>query len=214
VAGIVAAGGQALAVPGDVARDDDAARAVEQTIAAFGRLDIIVNNAGIARLGTIDTFSEADWDAAFGVNVKAQFLLCRHGIPHLRAAGGGTIINIASVQAYWSHGGSFAYSASKAASVAFTRALSLDHAREGIRVVGIAPGSVRTPMLLAEARRMAPDDAEGALDSWGRAHPIGRLIEPEEIAQLALFLAGDGASALSGCTVLADGGLVAGNAGW
>ena len=209
-----ATGGSALAVVGDVARDADAARAVRETVAAFGRLDIVVNNAGIARLGTIDTFTEDDWDAAFGVNVKAQFLLSRHAIPHLREAGGGTIINVASVQAYWSHGGSFAYSASKGASVAFTRALSLDHAREGIRVVGIAPGSVRTPMLYSEAKRMAPDDPEGALASWGKAHPIGRLIEPEEIAKLALFLAGDGASALSGCTVLADGGLVAGNAGW
>jgi len=211
---VAALGERALPIVGDAGRDADAERAVRDTVAAFGGLDVLVNNAGIARLGPIDTFSEADWDAVFDVNVKAQFLTARHAIPRLRERGSGTIVNVASVQAYWSQGGSFAYSASKAASVGFTRALSLDHAREGIRVVGIAPGSVRTPMLLSEAQRMVPEDPEGALRSWAAAHPIGRLIEPEDIARLTLFLCGEGAAALSGATVLADGGLLAGNAGW
>lgn len=212
--GLRAAGGRVLAVTGDVQDSADARAAVTECVEAFGALDILVNNAGIARLGSITAFSEDDWDRIFGVNVKGQFQMCRFAIPHIRRRGGGVIVNVSSVQAYWSQGESFAYSASKAASVAFTRALSLDHAREGIRVVGIAPGSVRTPMLRAEAERMVPDDPDGALQKWGQAHPIKRLMEPEEIAQVVLFLAGPGASAMSGSTVLLDGGILAGAADW
>ena len=206
--------GTVLAIPGDVRSADDARRVVARTVEAFGGLDVLVNNAGVARLGPIEKFSEDDWDLVFAVNVKGQFQMCRFALPHLVDRGGGAVVNLSSVQAFWSQSESFAYSASKAASVAFTRALSLDYARHGVRVNGIAPGSVRTPMLVSEAERLAPEDPAGALEGWGRSHPIGRLIEPSEIAEMVLFLASGEAGAVSGATVLADGGLSAGVTGW
>jgi meso-butanediol dehydrogenase / (S,S)-butanediol dehydrogenase / diacetyl reductase len=214
VDGIVSDGGQALGLPGDV-RDAVAAKtAVERLVDAFGGLDVLVNNAGIVRYGYLPTFAEDDWDAVFDVNIKAMYQTARFAIPRMRARGGGAIVNLASVQAYWSHEAAVAYSASKGAVVAFSRALALDHAREGIRVNAIAPGSVRTPMLLEAARRSNPEDPDSALEMFASAHPIGRLIEPSDIANVALFLASDKAGAMTGATVLVDGGLLAGIVGW
>jgi meso-butanediol dehydrogenase/(S,S)-butanediol dehydrogenase/diacetyl reductase len=214
VAGITAAGGTAIGFAGDV-RDAALARdAVARLVAEFGGLDILVNNAGVVRYGFLPSFPEEDWDYVLDINLKAMYQFARVAIPEMRARGGGAIINLASVQAYWSHQAAVAYSASKGGVVAFTRALALDHAREGIRVCAIAPGSVRTPMVLDAAQRSNPDDPDAALAQFAGTHPIGRLIEPIDIANVALFLAGDKAGAMTGATVLVDGGLVAGTVGW
>jgi NAD(P)-dependent dehydrogenase (short-subunit alcohol dehydrogenase family) len=175
---------------------------------------VLVNNAGVVRYGFLPTFSEEDWDYVFDINIKAMYRSSRLAIPEMRKRGGGAIINLASVQAYWSHKGAAAYSASKGSVVAFSRALALDHARENIRVVAIAPGSVLTPMLMDSARRENPDDPEAALGVFAESHPIGRLIQPRDIANVAAFLASDKASAMTGGTVLVDGGLVAGTVAW
>jgi NAD(P)-dependent dehydrogenase (short-subunit alcohol dehydrogenase family) len=214
VAGIVAAGGKAVACPGDVSKADVTERAVGTVAAEYGGLDVLVNNAGVVRYGELPAFSEEDWNFVFDVNLKAMYQTARFAIPQMRARGGGSIVNIASVQAYWSHQGAVAYSASKGGVVAFTRALALDHAREGIRVNAIAPGSVRTPMLLDAAHRSNPEDPDAALAIFAQTHPIGRLIEPEDVANVVLFLASDKAGAMTGATVLVDGGLFSGTVGW
>jgi meso-butanediol dehydrogenase / (S,S)-butanediol dehydrogenase / diacetyl reductase len=209
-----AGAGRAVAFPGDV-RDGDVSRnAVAQLVEEFGGLDILINNAGVVRYGFLPKFEEEDWDYVFDVNIKAMYRTARVSIPEMRKRGGGAIINLASVQAYYSHKGAVAYSASKGSVVAFSRALALDHAREGIRVCAIAPGSVRTPMLLDSARRSNPDDPDAALAQFAESHPIGRLIEPRDIANVAVFLASDKAGAMTGATVLVDGGIVAGTVGW
>jgi meso-butanediol dehydrogenase/(S,S)-butanediol dehydrogenase/diacetyl reductase len=215
VAEISAAGpGTARAFPGDV-RDGDVSRdAVAALVAEFGGLDVLVNNAGVVRYGFLPTFDEDDWDYVFDINLKAMYRAAKVAIPEMRKRGGGAIINLASVQAYYSHKGAAAYSASKGGVVAFTRALALDHARQGIRVNAIAPGSVRTPMLWESAVRSNPEDPEAALAVFADSHPIGRLIEPRDIANVAAFLASDKAGAMTGATVLVDGGLVAGTVAW
>ena len=214
VDGIVANGGRAIACLGDVSKAADAEAAVAQLVDAFGGLDVLVNNAGVVRYGFLPDFPEEDWDYVLDINLKGMYQTARFAIPQMRLRGGGAIVNLASVQAYWSHQAAVAYSASKGGVVAFSRALALDHAREGIRVSAIAPGSVRTPMLLDAARRSNPDDPDSALATFAQTHPIGRLIEPSDIANVALFLASDKAGAMTGATVLVDGGLVAGTVGW
>jgi meso-butanediol dehydrogenase/(S,S)-butanediol dehydrogenase/diacetyl reductase len=214
VDGIVSGGGRAIACPGDV-RDATAAKtAVDQLVEAFGGLDVLVNNAGVVRYGFLPNFAEEDWDYVLDVNLKGMYQTARYAIPQMRKRGGGAIVNLASVQAYWSHQTAVAYSASKGGVVAFSRALALDHAREGIRVNAIAPGSVRTPMLMDSARRSNPEDPDAALEVFANTHPIGRLIEPSDIANVALFLASDKAGAMTGATVLVDGGILAGTVGW
>jgi NAD(P)-dependent dehydrogenase (short-subunit alcohol dehydrogenase family) len=204
----------AIACVGDVGDAASAERAVRAVVSEFGGLDILVNNAGIVRYGELPRFAEADWDAVLDTNLKGMYLTARFAIPEFRARGKGAIVNVASVQAYWSHQGAVAYSASKGGVVAFTRALALDHAHEGIRVNAVAPGSVRTPMLLDSARRQDPDDPDAALAVFAQTHPIGRLIEPEEVANVVLFLASDKAGAVTGITVPVDGGILAGNVSW
>jgi meso-butanediol dehydrogenase / (S,S)-butanediol dehydrogenase / diacetyl reductase len=215
VDGINEAGpGRAVAFPGDV-RDGDVSRnAVARLVEEFGGLDVLINNAGVVRYGFLPSFEEEDWDYVFDINIKAMYRTARVSIPEMRKRGGGAIINLASVQAYYSHKGAVAYSASKGSVVAFSRTLALDHARQGIRVCAIAPGSVRTPMLLDSARRANPEDPDAALAQFAESHPIGRLIEPRDIANVAVFLASDKAGAMTGATVLVDGGLIAGTIDW
>jgi NAD(P)-dependent dehydrogenase (short-subunit alcohol dehydrogenase family) len=209
-----AGGGQARAFAGDVRDGDNSRDAIAALVEEFGGLDTLINNAGVVRYGYLPTFSEEDWDYVFDINIKAMYRTAKHAIPEMRKRGGGAIINLASVQAYYSHKGAVAYSASKGSVVAFSRALALDHARQGIRVCAIAPGSVRTPMLWDSALRENPDDPEAALEVFADSHPIGRLIEPRDIANVAVFLASDKAGAMMGATVLVDGGLVAGTVAW
>jgi meso-butanediol dehydrogenase / (S,S)-butanediol dehydrogenase / diacetyl reductase len=211
---IVTGGGKAVACPGDVSKTDATENAVSAVAAEYGGLDVLVNNAGVVRYGELPGFSEEDWDFVFDVNLKAMYQTARFAIPQMRARGGGAIVNIASVQAYWSHQGAVAYSASKGGVVAFSRALALDHAHEGIRVNAIAPGSVRTPMLLDAAQRSNPEDPDAALAVFAQTHPIGRLIEPEDVANVVLFLSSDKAGAMTGTTVLVDGGLFSGTVSW
>jgi NAD(P)-dependent dehydrogenase (short-subunit alcohol dehydrogenase family) len=211
---IESAGGRGLALSADVRSGAAVKAAIDTLVATFGGLDIVANCAGIVRIGPLPDFGEDEWDSVLDTNLKGMYQTTRFAIPLMRQRGRGAIVNIASVQAYWSQQGAAAYAASKAGVVALTRVLALDHAREGIHVAAIAPGSVRTPMLMSEARRMSPEDPEGAVERWGNAHPIGRIIEPEEIAYAAVFLASDRASAITGTTLLVDGGLSAGPGNW
>jgi NAD(P)-dependent dehydrogenase (short-subunit alcohol dehydrogenase family) len=214
VASITDAGGTAIPIVGDVRSAPVAERAVGTLVSEFGGLDVLVNNAGVVRYGELPRFPEEDWDFVLDINLKAAYQTARVAIPEFRKRGGGAIVNVASVQAYWSHQGAVAYSASKGGVVAFTRALALDHAREGIRVNAVAPGSVLTPMLRDAAERSNPENPEAALAEFAQTHPIGRLIQPEDVANVVLFLASDKASVVTGVTVPVDGGLLAGITSW
>lgn len=214
VAAITETGGRAVPIVGDVSKTEAAERAVNTLVSEFGGLDVLVNNAGVVRYGEIATFSEEDWDFVLDINLKGMYQTARFAIPEFRKRGKGAIVNVASVQAYWSHQGAVAYSASKGGVVAFTRALALDHAGEGIRVNAVAPGSVLTPMLRHAADLSNPENPDAALAEFAQSHPIGRLIQPEDVANVVLFLASDKAGVVTGITVPVDGGIMSGNVSW
>jgi NAD(P)-dependent dehydrogenase (short-subunit alcohol dehydrogenase family) len=204
--------GEAISICADISRSAEAREVVERTVAAFGGVDVLFNNAGIQppeSYKTAEQLEEAVWDRVMDVNVKGCFLLCKYAIPEMRKRGGGVIVNNASVQGLQSQKLVPAYAASKGAVLSLTRNLSLDYAEENIRVVAICPGSVDTPMLRATAALASPDDSEGALTDWGRKHPLGRIGRPEEIAEVVVFLASDKASFVTGEYVCVDGGLMA-----
>jgi len=205
---IKAASGRAISVAGSVTDTADAQRAVEQAVAAFGGLDVLVNNAGVVIYGEVPGYAERDWDTVVDTNLKGQFLMAKYAIPHLRARGGGAIVNMASVQALASQREVASYAASKGGVVSLTKSLALDHAPDRIRVNCVLPGSVRTPML-RRAAELAPGNPEETIETWGRIHPRGTVIEPEEIAAVVLFLLSPDSSAMTGAAVVADAGLTA-----
>lgn len=210
--GIRSTPGEAIFIRADVSRAEDAREVVQQTVAVFGGVDVLFNNAGIQppeSYKTAEQLEEAVWDRVMDVNVKGCFLLCKYAIPEMRARGGGVIVNNASVQGLQSQKLVPVYAASKGAVLSLTRNLALDYAEENIRVVAICPGSVDTPMLRATAALSSPGDAEDTLSQWGRKHPLGRIGRPEEIAEVVLFLASEKASFITGEYVCVDGGLMA-----
>lgn len=178
-------------------------------IERFGRLDILVNCAGIVIYGEVPDYDEADWDTVLEVNLKGPFLMARSTIPHMRQVGGGAIVNLASIQATMSQPSVSAYAASKGGLLSLTRVLSLDHAKDNIRVNAISPGSVLTPMLRYGAEIFAPEDPEAGLEAWGRSHPIGRVTMPHEVASLVLFLCSSEAPTITGGNYSIDGGVSA-----
>jgi NAD(P)-dependent dehydrogenase (short-subunit alcohol dehydrogenase family) len=206
MAGRLGVRGRALAIEGDVANEEDVHGAVEQTVAAFGWLDVLVNNAGIEVPGTIPDYTPAQWERQLGVNLKGAFLCAKHAIPHMRGRGG-VIVNISSVHAFVSYAGNAAYDASKAGLVALTRTWALDHGRDGIRVNAICPGYIDTP-LMDEWLATVPD-REAAMRQVLAAHPMGRIGTPRDIAEAALFLASDAASFISGAALVVDGAMTA-----
>jgi len=200
---IASQGGRARFVRTDVSRAGDCARAVEETIAAYQALDVLVNCAGVIRRATVTELSEADWDLVMDVNAKSVFLMSRAAMPHLTAAGG-CIVNIASGWGLAAGPRAAAYCASKAAVVLLTKAMALDHGAQGIRVNCICPGDTDTPMLRQEANQVGQPEAEFLADAAHR--PLRRIGRPEEIAGAALFLASDAARFITGTALVVDGG--------
>lgn len=209
VEAIKAAGGSARPASCDITASDQVAATFARVADELGGLDVLINNAGVTRYGTVEEFSEEDWDLILDTNVKGTFLTVKHAVPLMRRRGGGAIVNAASTQAFASQPLVAAYSASKGAIVSMTRTLALDHAKDGIRVNCFCPGSVQTPMLRYGAEVLLDADPDQTMQEWGRLHPLGRLIQPEEVAALIAFLASDEAAAITGAPYLVDGGLLA-----
>ncbi|HWG85507.1 MAG TPA: SDR family oxidoreductase [Deinococcales bacterium] len=181
------------------------AAALREHLAHFGRLDIVVNSAGVQRYGTLESTSEEEWDEVLDVNLKGAFRVAKAAIPALRETRG-NIVMVASVQSFATQRNVAAYTVSKHGLVGLARSAAVDYAREGIRVNAVCPGTVDTPML-HWAASLDPDP-QGVLDACDRMHPLGRIARAEEVAEVILFLASPRASFVTGAAYLVDGGLL------
>lgn len=207
-AAIRARGHDATFIPADVSSRADVARLVAETVAQYGALDIVVNNAAVGVFHkTVENTDEDEWDRTLAINLKSAYLVAHEAIPHLRRRGGGSIVNVSSVHAYATTEGVAAYAASKGGLLALSRQMALDLARDNIRVNALVVGAVETDMLRAHAEHEGKSYAEMG---WVfDPHAIGRIGRPEEVANAALFLASDESSFVTGAPMIADGGLLA-----
>jgi NAD(P)-dependent dehydrogenase (short-subunit alcohol dehydrogenase family) len=192
----------------DVAVAADCAALVEAAVERHGRLDALVNNASLGAFAmTVETTTEETWDRIVAVNLKGVYLMSREAIPRLRAAGGGTIVNVASIHAHASSTGAAPYAAAKGGVLALTRQMALDVAADRIRVVAVAPGATDTPMLHSHAERSGTSLEQLGFSSDPTA--IGRIADPSEQAAVIAFLCSADASFITGTSILADGGVLA-----
>ena len=205
---IEGAGGQALAVRCDVSQAADCQHAVQETVAAFGGLDILFNNAGIIRRASVLEISEEDWDRAMSVNVKSIYLMSKYAIPVMEKGGGGAIVNTGSGWGLVGGRNAVSYCASKGAVVNMTRAMALDHAAQKIRVNCVCPGDTDTGMLRSEAQQLGA--ATDAFLAEAADRPLRRVGKPEDIAQAVLYLSSEASSFVTGTTLVVDGGGLAG----
>lgn len=204
---IKAAGGQALFIPADHTHPQDCQRSVEQTLTHFGRLDILFNNAGIVVEGTAESTREADWQDTLNLNVTAVWRMCKLVMPHMRAQGGGVIINNASDWGLVGARNALAYAASKGAVIQMTRSMALDHAHEHIRVNAVCPGdTVVERWLEAGYFRGSPPVTEADIQRDSSHLPMRRAARAEEIAQAVLFLVSELSSYITGAALPVDGG--------
>jgi NAD(P)-dependent dehydrogenase (short-subunit alcohol dehydrogenase family) len=203
----LAAYGTVRAVAGDVRSMADAGRMVQAAVDEFGGLDTVVCNAGITSVKPIENLDEAEWDAVLTTNVKGMFTVIKHAVPHLKSAGGGTIVTLGSEMGFVAVAESPAYNASKGAVIMFTKSLALDLIRYDIRVNALCPGITRTPLLQAEVdNSLDPAKTAAEQASWA---PMRRVADPREIAKGALFLASDDSSFATGSCLVLDGGFTA-----
>lgn len=202
---ITVGGGQAMYIIADVRFPDECRRTVEGTIEEFGRLDILFNNAGVYFPNTALDCSEEEWDLTIDINLKGTYLMSKFALPHMIRQKSGVIINNGSGWGIVGGNEAISYCASKGGVVLMTKAMAIDHAKQGIRVNCLCPGDVETPMLDEDARMRGM--------TWGEYHkkavaqrPMGRIGTPEEIARAAVFLASGDSSFMTGATLVVDGG--------
>jgi NAD(P)-dependent dehydrogenase (short-subunit alcohol dehydrogenase family) len=200
VALVRAAGGRAEASACDVTRTEDVEAAVALARHAFGRLDVVINCAGILRVASLEDTSEKDWDEVLAVNLTGAFLLTRAALRALREQGGGAIVHIASRAALRAKEGHGAYSAAKAGILQLTQMAAVEGARHGIRVNCVCPGFIDTPMTRGGY------DMDAAIAAWKAVCPLGRVGTPEDIAKAMLFLVSDDAGFITGVALPVDGG--------
>ncbi|MDO7851678.1 SDR family NAD(P)-dependent oxidoreductase [Hymenobacter convexus] len=204
VAEIEQAGGQARVHAADVSQQ----AAVVAVFQAIGRVDVLVNNAGIAHVGTVETTSEADFDRVYQVNVKGAYNCLFAAVPLMKAQGGGAIVNMASIAAHVGLTDRLAYSMSKGAIFAMTLSVARDYLGANIRCNSISPARVHTPFVDGFiAKNYAGREAE-IFDKLSQSQPIGRMGRPDEVAALALYLASDEAGFVTGCDYPLDGGFI------
>jgi NAD(P)-dependent dehydrogenase (short-subunit alcohol dehydrogenase family) len=196
--------GKALFIPADVRKSADCQRAVDETLKAFGRLDILFNNAGIFLPQTALECSEEEWDLQLDINLKGTFLMSKCALEPMIKQGSGVIVNNSSGWGLVGGDKAVAYCASKGGVVLLTKAMAVDHGRQGIRVNCICPGDVDTPMLPEDARMRGLDWKAYLAGCENR--PMGRIGTPDEIAKAVLFLASDDSSFMTGAALVVDGG--------
>lgn len=200
-----ATGGDAVAA--DVSKRLEVEAFVAGTVARYGRLDVLLNNAGIGCFGKTPDLDPADWERVIAIDLHAVFYACRAAIPHLTkpngSGGGGAIVNTASISGLGGDYAFTAYNAAKGAVINYTRALAIDHAREGLRVNALCPGLIATPLTAGAT------ELPGLEAAWHDTIPMGRAGTPEEMAEVIAFLASDAASYMTGAIVVADGGQTA-----
>ena len=189
----------------DVSRSDQVERLISETVSHFGRLDIIFSNAAIMRDGSVVNLPEADWDALFNANVKGAFLCGKYGIPAIRQSGGGSFIITASANSFYAESDIAGYCATKGAVLQLARAMAIDHGPEGIRVNCICPGWIETAM----SQPFLEENPEGR-EFAGKIAPMGRIGQPEDVAEVALFLASEASRFVTGAAYNVDGGWTAG----
>lgn len=200
------AGGKAIFNRVNVANYSEMETAVELTYAAFGSVNSLIVSAGIQRYGTAVTTDDAQWNEVLDVNLKGAWNAARAAIPFIRQAGGGTIVNVSSVQALASQQNVLAYTVSKHGLLGLTRSMAMDFAKDKIRVNAICPGTVDTPML-KWAASLDPNP-QSVYDACNAMHPLGRIAQPREIGEIAAFLAHESSSFVTGSVWTADGGLL------
>jgi NAD(P)-dependent dehydrogenase (short-subunit alcohol dehydrogenase family) len=199
-------GNVGLAIVCDVAKAKDAARAVRETAKAFGKMNVLVNNAGVLHAATIEGTSEEQWDKLLTINLKGPFLMCKAALPEFRKAGGGAIVNVGSVLGLVAMKDR-AYCASKGGVTLLTKAMALDHAHESVRSNCICPSIVETELVQG---LFAASEEGKALRKARIGHiPLGRMGRPEDVAEMAVFLASEESSWLTGAAIPLDGGLSA-----
>jgi NAD(P)-dependent dehydrogenase (short-subunit alcohol dehydrogenase family) len=198
---------RALFVACDVTSEEQIAAAVGATIEGFGRVDVLVNNAGVNAYFDAETMTLQEWERFFALDLRACWLCSKHVLPHLRRQRRGVIVNVASIHARLTVKGMFPYAAAKSGIVGLTRSLALDYGSQGIRVVAVSPGWTRT-RLVEEALAQQPDP-QAARAQAQAIHPLGRIAEPDEIAAVVAFAASEDASFITGVAIPVDGGLSA-----
>lgn len=201
-------GGNCSVVQIDLNNQQEIRALCTRTIELFGSIHHICYSAGIQTYGTVVDTEEDLWDATLGVNLKGMYLTAKYCIPEIVKAGGGSIVNISSVQGLVCQKNVAAYAASKGGAIALSRAMALDHASDNIRVNCICPGSIDTPMLKFGAGKHG--NAEKVIKEWGQHHPLGRVGTPEEIAKTVLFLWSSDAGFITAQPIVVDGGLISG----
>ncbi len=207
--GITQAGGRALFVQTDVADEESVRRMVAAAAGAFGRINVLVNNAAVFVLRGIEATPE-EWRQALDANVMGVALCAKHVVPEMRKAGGGAIVNLSSISSFIAQPGFWTYNAGKAAVANLTRCMALDLAGDNIRVNAVAPGAVWTQIVQRLTREAGMDRAAADKDpGWGGAHMIKRIAEPREVAYAILFLASDEASFITAENLMVDGGYTA-----
>jgi NAD(P)-dependent dehydrogenase (short-subunit alcohol dehydrogenase family) len=210
VAEITKAGGKAIALKTDVSKAADAERMVADTIKHFGRLDIIYNNAGIGFARALHQMSEDEWDRVVDVDLKGVFLGCKYALPELMKHGG-VILSTASVAGIEGIRRMGHYCAAKAGVIMLTKSIAMDYAEHGIRVNCICPGVISTPLSETGYDKLTPEKLERAKHMSAAMHLLGRVGQPEEVANVALFLCSDDASFITGQAIIVDGGWTTGH---
>jgi len=202
---ISTSGGQAIFVVCDVCKAEDCKAVVEMALNAFGRLDILFNNAGLIYVDrTVENTTEDEWAATMEINVTGTFLMSKYAVPRMVENSGGAIINNASVFGLVGGAGVAAYCAAKGAIITLTKAMAIDHAAKNIRVNCICPGSVDTPLLKDEMEALGGENLQRP--KFAARHPLNRISSPDEIAKVVLFLASSDSSFITGAAIPVNGG--------
>ena len=205
---ILETGGQVFSITNDVSSSKQVKQVRDKTLEMYGRIDLLCYSAGIQTYGTAVDTDEEVWDKTLNVNLKGMFLLAKYCIPEMIRQGGGSIVNISSVQGFACQKNVASYAASKGGAISLSRAMAIDHAKDNIRVNCICPGSIDTPMLRYGAGKHG--DVDEVIKEWGANHPLGRVGTAEEVAKTVVFLWSEDAGFITAQPLIVDGGLISG----